>query len=506
MPALSSAPSHHRTARTRPARATEHALRGKSALAAGRLHDAIRCFEDALAAAPDDVDLALVLAKLHGDAAQWRDMHTVVTRALQVAPNHTTLVAQLADALRHLDQPREALAAAHRLCELSPDDAQAWSNFAAMLVTIGEHTTALRAAQRALSLDPTYTPALINSAEVFMALGDDAMAYECLTLALTRAPGHAQARLNRAILGKRLGRWDTAWQDFEARFDQRAFVLGLEPMVGRRWQGESLAGKSIVLFPEQGLGDELTFARFIAPLAEQGAHVTLRCSPSVAEVLATAPGVAAVSVRGTAVPEADFVAPLLSLPLLLSVGARQVHGAPYLAPMGACPPAIVDALDSITAPRRIGLVWFGNAAFKGNHTRSIGLEALRPMLDVPDTHVVSLQMGDAVRDLERLSPAERARITDLSPLLTNFNATAHALRRLDLLIASDTSVPNLAGALGVPTWLLASTPCDFRWNQRGERTPWYDSVRVFRQPTAGDWSSVAADVVRALSASDAILR
>jgi Flp pilus assembly protein TadD len=475
--------------------------RGRAQQQAGQLAEATRSFEAANAALPTDPDVALILAQAYGAAKKWEPLLAVLDRVSTFGEGQFAANAMRADALRNLGRTQEALFAANALCSERPEDATAWSNLGAMLTTVGQHEVALRVLQRALTLAPHDPSVLLNNAEVMLALNEPEIAYDCLTLALEQRPTWAQARLNRALIGKRLGKWETAWDDFEARFDQHTFPLGLDEIPVPRWRGQSLAGRRLLLYPEQGLGDELTFVRYVEAVRARGARILLRCAPALTSLFRGLPGVESLTERGSPVPDADYSLPLLSVPQHLGVRDAQISGAPYLAAQGACPTAVRQAFDAL--PRgvpRIGLVWFGSPAFKGNADRSIGLAALRPLLARTNVHFVSLQMGDAVRDLDQLTPAERSRITDLSACLTNMNDTAHALSQLDLLIGSDTSVPNLAGALGVRTWVLVTTPCDFRWQQRGDTTPWYDSVRVFRQTVRGNWGRVITDIGTALDA------
>ena len=258
------------------------------------------------------------------------------------------------------------------------------------------------------------------------------------------------------------------------------------------WDGGDVAGRKVFVFAEQGQGDQLQFVRYVPLLADRGARVTLEAHPRLRPVLQTLRGVEEIVTFGTAPDAHDLVAPLLSLPRHLGASPAAAGAAPYLgAPEG---PDILSARSG-SGPLRIGLVWSGNPQQPTNPRRSCSLDDIRQLADLPDTELYSLQKGSAATDLKLATWA--GAITDLGPGLADFGVTARTLGALDLLVTTDTAIAHLAGAMGKTAWVLLAYAADWRWSE-GETTPWYPSLRLFRQPAPGDWTSVIENVRRAL--------
>jgi hypothetical protein len=246
----------------------------------------------------------------------------------------------------------------------------------------------------------------------------------------------------------------------------------------------------LLVHAEQGLGDAIQFARYLPLLAERGAEIILECPVPLVRLLATVQGVARVIARGEAAPACDFQTPLLSLPLRMATILENLpNRVPYLrVPDGAAVKMAPGSPDRL----KVGLVWSGSPLHGKDQSRSIALEKLSRLLTVPNVTFHSLQVAAANHELSQVELARS--VMNLEPQLTDFAATASAIQQLDLVISVDTAVAHLGGALGKPVWVLIPFAPDWRWLLGREHSPWYLTMRLFRQTHRGDWTSVIEKV------------
>lgn len=313
---------------------------------------------------------------------------------------------------------------------------------------------------------------------------------------LRRDPENVSARYHLGLCQLLDGDYAAGWQGFELR--NRVAGRSDPALAGvPRWTGEPLDGRTIVLIAEQGLGDTIQFARFAAAFADMGANVQIRCPETLHALLAVAPGIAGVAGPGADAGDADFHLPLLSVPGVLGVEPDAIPAAAgYLKATPEAADAWRMRLGGDMAARRIGLVWSGNPDNKTDYKRSIALQDLAPVLARPGCTLFSLQVGPAAAAVDAIADDLRPQPLFDEPLpLTEVAAVIEAL---DLLITVDTSLAHLAGALGQPVWTMISHVPDWRWRLGRADTPWYDSMRLFRQPAIGDWASAVRDVADAL--------
>lgn len=321
----------------------------------------------------------------------------------------------------------------------------------------------------------------INLAMIYRTWGYLDQARACLEHALGLMPENAEAHWNYANALLASGMFEKGFAEYEWRFrrpgrEERAPVLP-------RWDGGPLEGRTLLLTLEQGLGDAIHFVRFAEQAAARGARVVMECHPGLDKLLATAPGVAGVVTAGTPVTDASCYLPLMSLPHVLGTRLETIPAAiPYLkVPDGT--PAIVPEGEGL----KVGLVWRGNPKHEADDRRSVGLDLLAPLLAVPGVSWFSLQVGGGTE--ERENSAFAARMMDLAPQLRDFAATAAAVSSLDLVICVDTAVAHLAGALGRPVWTLIAEANDWRWLHGRTDTPWYPTMRLFRQYRGRNWQT-----------------
>jgi tetratricopeptide (TPR) repeat protein len=320
----------------------------------------------------------------------------------------------------------------------------------------------------------------------------------CYDRSLSIQPEQAQARYNRSLIRLALGDWIRGFQEFESRWNtpplNKARLTGL----GSLWLGgdEELNRKTILLYHEQGYGDTLQCARYVPLLAERGARVILAVPPALASLMRSLPGVSEVVADLQTLPGHDYQSPLMSLPLAFRTTPDTVPTPmPYLRADVSRIKSWQQRLGPHSRPR-IGLAWGGRRYAPINYPRDISLAALRPLL-LLDAEFISLQKEVAEADQSALDRTPQ--LLRLGESLEDFSDTAALIENLDLVITVDTAIAHLAGALGKPVWLMNRYASCWRWMQQGNDSPWYPTLRQFRQSTVGDWTPVVTAVRKAAS-------
>jgi Flp pilus assembly protein TadD len=441
-------------------RSLEAARQGQSLFALGRYAEALECFN--------------AFARLNPNVAPLYQ-----TRGL---------------CLQRLGRFEEAEADFELSIALNPGEAETHKNLGTLHSRFGRMEQALASFDRALALRPNFPAALNEKARALWSqqLLDEAFAAFHASLALD--PRNADTIWNLALLQMLTGDFERGWSGREARWKASSLGLPDRGFSQPLWRGDQpLEGRTILLHADEALGDSIQFARYAPLVAALGARVILEVRPPVQSLLAGVPGVAHCIDRASTPSQTfDLHCPLGSLPL--AFGTR-LDTIPFAEGYLPAPPAErLAAWDDRLGPRtrlRVGLVWSGDPGHNNDHNRSMPLRTLAPLLDC-DVQFVSLQKG--VRDQDKAFLAERPDIIDLTTDLTDFNATAALVRCLDLVISVDTSIVHLAGALGVPVWTMLPFNPDWRWLLKRDDSPWYASMRLFRQPGRADWASVVESV------------
>jgi Flp pilus assembly protein TadD len=386
-----------------------------------------------------------------------------------------------------------------RVIDLAPATAYAYSDLGMVLERQGLTVEAEALYRTALELSPDYAAAHCNLGALLADLGREPEAESCYRAALAIDPDFQQARMNLGLLLLIQQRFAEGWPLYEGRLYIHSTPGAPPSSRCTQWRGEPLAGKAILIVPEQGLGDALQFCRYLPWLKAQGAAcVTLACWPSQHALLQTLAGADEVVALADLKPQVgthDYWTFLLSLPLHARTDLSNIPAAvPYL----SADPARVAAHAPLLAGDglRVGVVWRGNPQHPNDGDRSLpGLEVLAPLWSVAGARFFSLQKSDAPLSAV---PAGLPLI-DLAPAIDDFSDTAALLCQLDLLISVDSAVAHLAGALGVPCWiLLPHFKTDWRWLRGRSDSPWYPKTRLFRQPRRGDWETPVAELAMAL--------
>lgn len=324
---------------------------------------------------------------------------------------------------------------------------------------------------------------------------DGAGALEVLEAWLAAEPGRADLQWERGTIHLMEGRFTEGWEDLEARFrvtDRVVSMMG--PFLQPRWNGEPFPGRTLLLHWEQGLGDTLMFIRYAGRAKALGGRVIAVVQPTLVDVVATCPGIDEVIPDEAPLPPFDLHLPLMSLPRVFGTDPASIPGeVPYLDVPARVPNrATLKRLLSVPTDRvRIGYAWAGSAHHVNNRFRSLSPGDLAPLADLPGVawHCFQIPVPE---ELPLPSPS-------LGPLLTTFSDTAYALGHMDLVLTVDTALAHLAGAMGLPTFLMLSHAAEWRWQWDRQDSPWYPTMRIYRQPTPGDWGGViqqlAADLV-----------
>jgi len=448
------------------------------------------------------VQLAPTLAEAHNslgvaliDTGAVTEAEAPLRQAIELNPSLAMAHGNLGRLYTLRNEAIAAVDCCRLAVELAPAVAANWVNLAAALTIHAQPVEALRATDRALELDPDSVDALNNKAGALDTLGRSAEAIATFDRAIKLAPDHAEAHFGRALAWLGLGNYEDGFADYEWRLKLPSAAISQTRVP--TWDGSPLEGRTLLLHAEQGFGDTLQFVRFATEAAKRGGKVILACQPDLTSLLNGIEGVSQVVPMTDPPPVFDTHAPLASLPHLFGITLDTVPATtPYVPVPEAWP--LEGPAERPNARCKVGLAWTGGGDNRINRRRSCPLEAMAPLLQLPDIAWYSLQVGPRSGDLQTVPAATQ--VTDLSPRLNDFADTARAMAGLDLVITIDTAVAHLAGALGIPVWVMLSHGGDWRYLRQRADSPWYPTMRLFRQPEPGAWEPVIDQVRAALEA------
>jgi Tfp pilus assembly protein PilF len=472
---------------------------GVAQLEAGAVTEALPLLERACEAAPDNARWHGRLGTAYHAAGNPTAASASYRRALALDPGYAEMRYCLAIVAAEAGDPAAAEQEYRAALALKPSLAEARFNLAVLLHEQDRLEEAVAAYREVLAGQPEHRDALLGLGLALRELRDPAAADGAYAALLAAHPDDAEALFQQALARLAQGRWQEGWGRYEHRWRTPAFAAFRRDYGAAEWTGESLQGRSILVYAEQGLGDTLQFVRYLPALVARAGQVVLACQPPLVRLLRCLPDVTVVSNAGP-VPGTDYQVPLLSLPHRAGHDSAPLEIGPYL----RADPAETAAWRARLAddPRpAVGLVWSCDphlaAAARARSHKSIPLPALEVLAGVGGVRWVSLQLGaPADRAFEAGGPLP---LLDARPYVRDFADTAAALAALDLVITVDTSVVHAAGALGRPAWVLLPAQHCWRWEAPGETSVWYPTVRMFRQDTRGDWQTVLARVARALA-------
>jgi tetratricopeptide (TPR) repeat protein len=462
---------------------------GTAYSALGRLPDAIACYRRALQLKPDHADAHYNLGHAAKQQGNLDEAAASYRRALELKPANAVAQNNLGIVLDEQSKPDEAVACYRRALELKPDYAEAHSNLGNALNERGNPDEAAACCRRALELKPDSVEAYNNLGNALKDQGELEKAAACWRRALELKPDHAAVHYNQSLVLLMKGDFAHGWPEYQWRWRTKPWHRFSQPL----WDGRPLEGRTILLYAEHGLGDALQFVRYAALVKQRGGTVVVECPRSLVSLLTSCAGVDRLLERGVELPPFDVQAPLSSLPGVFHTTLGDIPAnVPYL----FADPTLIERWRAELGPfagLKVGIFWQGTTR---NPARSIPLACFESLAGVPGVQFFSLQKGAGVEQLRDV--AGRWPIVDLGGRLDDFMDTAAVMSNLDLVITCDTAVAHLAGALGVVVWTALPSVPDWRWLLDRGDSPWYPTMRLFRQERRGDWQGVFQRIQAAL--------
>ncbi len=377
-----------------------------------------------------------------------------------------------------------------------PNFAEAYLNLGIVFKEKGQPDEAIQCCKKAIEIRPDYAMAYYNLGNAYVLKGQFDEATKFYQKAIEINPDYAEAHWNIALLNLLSGNFKEGWKGYEWRLEledvspKRNF---LQPL----WDESNISGRIILLHAEQGFGDTIQFIRYAPLVAQRGAKVIVECQKELTTLLKNVGGIQDIIAHGEQLPEFDVHCPLLSLPLVFGTTLETIpEKIPYIS---ADPTLVKKWREKIVLDNskfKIGLVWAGDPRLKDDRTRSCSLEIFAPLTQFEDVIFYSLQKGEAANQAK--NPPKNMKLIDYTDEINDFSDTAALIENLDLIISIDTAVAHLAGALGKPVWTLLPFVPDWRWMLNREDSPWYPTMRLFRQPSPGDWEPVIGRIVKEL--------
>jgi tetratricopeptide (TPR) repeat protein len=493
--------SYRRARDLKPGNAIANYNLGKAFKDQGKLEEAVVCYQRALELNPEYAEAHSNLGNVYNIQKNLEEAVSCYRRALRLKPDFTEVHNNLGNALQAQGKVDEAISAYLQALELKPDYAEAHFNLGNVFREQSKLDDAVNCYRRALELKPDYPEALGNLGNTFRLQGKLEEAVECLQRVVKLNPDYADAQGNLSLLLLARGDYERGWLKYEWRWKTKQLK---EPTFSQpRWDGSPLGAQTIVLHAEQGFGDTLQFIRYAALVKKRNptATVVLKCQSQLVRLLEHCPGIDYLAGTEGDLPRFHVHCPLLSLPTVLKTTVTTIPAeVPYL----SAEAALVQHWRSWFGARsglRIGITWQGRTGPGEHLKRNIPLQLILALAEqIPGISLISLQKGATAAEFAGCN----ARVTVLVPGpdidSTNgaFVDTAAIMTNLDLIISSDTAVPHLAGALGVPVWLALPFAADWRWLIGRTDSPWYPAMRLFRQKTAGDWDTVFGELAAEL--------
>jgi tetratricopeptide (TPR) repeat protein len=454
-------------------------------------------FEASLNIEPASIETLNSLALAHLDRGRAADAVSCLTLAIQLAPSRPELHDNLG--LARLAQGNSQLAIeSHRTAlRLQPTFFQAWSNLGSAQLETGELSAATESFLQAIACEPNNASLQVNLALAYEKQSQFEQAELLLSEVIEREPNHLNARWSRALLLLHKGDFERGWQEHEWRWKYHELPAPHSDFP--LWDGRPLDGRTLLVHAEQGLGDTIQFVRYLALFPPGFGNVIFDCQESLVPLLRHS-GTVETSPRGSPLPLIDVQAPLLSLPLLFKTTLESIpKSVPYLTVHESVVDLWASHLASLTG-FKVGIAWQGSAAYRADRERSIPLRHFQALGDIDGVTLISLQKGHGTEQIAECRDALNLYLPgpDVDESRGAFIDTAAIMKNLDLVITSDTAIAHLAGGLGIPVWVALPFVSDWRWLRSCTGSPWYPTMRLFRQKHRNDWANVFQEIELAL--------
>jgi tetratricopeptide (TPR) repeat protein len=467
-------------------------------LEAGRFDDAEQYYLKALEANPHLPEAYLSLGNIYKEKGQFEDAIRCYQKALQLNPDAPEVYSNLGIAYQKAGRHAEAAGYFETAVALNPDDANMHYNLGIAFQENGRLDEAIQCYQKASQRNPGDAGIYNNLA---FALQENRRPYEAIPYyrkALQLEPSYATAHWNLSLALLLTGNFREGWREYEWRWGTQYLAASRRNFVQPLWSGEDIKGRTILLHAEQGFGDTIQFIRYVSLVAERGAGIIFECCRELAALLLCVKGIGQVVVRGEKLPAFDVHCPLLSLPLAFDTTLETIPAiVPYVAGNRVLTEKWKAKIKKDNSKIKIGFAWAGNPGFKQNRYRNIPLALFLPLTKIPGAAFYSLQKGGEAEEAKH--PPGGMKLFDYTEDIHDFSDTASLIENLDLIISVDTAIAHLAGALGKPVWTLLPFSPEWRWLLDREDTPWYPTMKLFRQSSPGDWRQVIDRVRQELS-------
>ena len=452
----------------------------------GRYEESVEFFDRFLQVLPDLSQVRLLRDNTLHDALAHYD------GLLAVNPGNPALSIERGDILQKLRRYAEAVDSYNRALEIDGNSIDALNRRGNAFLELNRHEDSLESYDLALTIDPGNALVLFNKGNVLQQLGKMDEALDNYSRALEFEPGLVEAIIEQSHCGLAMGDYRTGWRQYESRWKSDQLKDSRLDSTSPLWLGEEdLAGKTILLWSEQGLGDTIQFLRYVPLAAQKAGRVILRVPEALRSLSGTLKSSAAIIGDEDVLPSHDFHCPLMSMPLAFGTTLESIPAdIPYLRANADQVEVWRNRLGPGPGPR-VGLVWAGRQYGLRNGTRDIRLEILRPLSQL-NVDIISLQK--TIPEEDRNAVAALPQFRWIGEALTDFADTAALISNLDIVISVDTSVAHLAGALGKPVWILLRHSGEWRWLWGRGDSPWYPTARIFRQKIRGDWAGVVDEV------------
>jgi tetratricopeptide (TPR) repeat protein len=467
--------------------AEAYANLGNALRETGQIKEAVDVCRQAVRLNPGSFEALTNLGAALQETGQSDEAIIAFRQALRINPDVAETYNNLGNALRDTKQLDEAIVEFQRAVELKPESADIHRNLGTALCNKGRFDEAIAAHRQAIRLKPDFSDAYNNLGVALDGKGEYADAITAYQQCLRIQPDFPGAHLNLGLIHLIRGDFRRGWPEYEwrLRVKDSAALNFSQP----RWNGEDLKGRVILLHNEQGLGDAIQFVRYAPLVAARGGEVILYCQDCLKRVLSQIPSIEQVICEGESLPRFDVQCPLLSLPLIFKTDLNSIPAAiPYLKSDLQISGSFANRLAAEGTGRRVGLIWAGSPEHRSDRHRSVTLDQLAPLAGWRGATFFSLQKGEAAAEARH--PPAGMKLIDWTADLHDFADTAALIDNLDLVISVDTAPAHLAAAMGKPVWVLLQYSPDWRWLLEREDSPWYPTVRLFRQKAVGDWTSV----------------
>ena len=474
-----------------------HALSLMANIAADlrQVEEGLRWAERAIAADPRAAAPHYCSGRLWDLAGRPERAEASYRRAIGLDPGNAKAHNNLGRVLSLQGRLDEALACYRRALQLDPGQPEANQNYAAMTSDSQAREVAIEGYLRQIQEDPTDARAFNNLANIYIGQGRNEEALANLERAIALDPGHAEAHYSKSLLLLSEGDYAQGWREYEWRWrldgplsaPARRFR---QPM----WDGRDLGGGALLIHGELALGESLQFVRYARIARERCGSVIFECAAPLKSLLQGVEGVGQIALPGETLPPFAAQTPIFGLPRVFGTTLQNIPwGGPYVR---ADPAKAAQWRQTLDAARfRVGVAWTGNPQNPNNRDRSVSLEILAPLRSVPGVAFYSLQIGAGAAQAAAHAALE---LVDLTSRLQDFSDTAALVHNLDLVITIDTSVAHLAGAMGVPVWVMLNATPDWRYHLARADNPWYPSMRLYRQAREGEWAPVVEKVTQDL--------